>query len=284
MSSSLFPAHKVEFAPHVYNARYACPSESSGQDTFKYISGYEECDGQYRVSHMSYPYLILEMIVKGTGRLVLNKRRTTVQAGYCFCGGPGVDYELTSSKDDPVTKYFLAFGTSPSGNSVPKKYLYPGFTRSGTNPEDLVKWNELILREGSSQLRDSVENTSDLISILVRKIAPEAAGATGLPSTDALVIRALKEIERNFKTLRSLQELADVLAVSSEHLCRVFKANKKASPYRILTRRKMEHAYAQLKMTRAPIQEIAHSLGFTDGFHFSRAFKSRYGMPPSKLR
>lgn len=284
MSSHNFPGGEVELSPHVHNARYSCPADPSQRDEFQYIVGYEECDGRYSVVRNSYPYLILEMVVSGSGHLRINNKEHEVEAGFCFCGGPDIDYEFASSSSEPITKYFLVFGKNQAGNFTPKKYLYPGFTRPFALPEEIIRWCELIITEGAAQSNEVFENISALIGILVRKISPDASGSEPRQSTDALVRRALREIERNFKNHSSLQELAGALSVSSEHLCRVFKSNDKASPYRILIRRKMEHAYAQLKMTQAPIQEIALSLGFTDSFHFSRAFKKRYGLPPSSAR
>lgn len=284
MPAANVPGSRIEVAPHVHNVRYSCSDDQSRRDTFQYIVGYEECDEHYRVARNSYPYLILEMIISGKGRLLINKEKHEVKAGFCFCGGPGVDYEFTSSAESTIKKYFIVFGKTQGGNLAPKKFLYPGFTTPCATPEKIGKWSELIIAEGISQSLDAFETIAALIGILVRKIAPDATGKTKNHTTDALVIRALGEIENNFKAHSSLQELADALSVSCEHLCRVFKSNDKASPYRILIRRKMEHAYAQLKMTQTPIQEIAYSLGFTDSFHFSRAFKKRYGLPPSAAR
>ncbi len=274
----------LEIAPHVHNARYASPSTQSQGTAFQYIAGYEECDGNYSVARSSYPYLMLEIVISGSGRLRINKDEHPVEAGFCFSVGPGVDYEFTSSSTHPITKYFIVFGKIQSGHFASQKYLYPGFHTQSATPEELRKWCELILTEGASQSPDALENISALIGILVRKIAPDAQNNSLKQNVDSLVIKALRLIEKRFKEISTLQELADALSVSSEHLCRIFKSNNKASPYRILMRRKMEHAYAQLKMTHAPIQEIALSLGFNDAFHFSRSFKKRYGMPPSKVR
>ncbi|MBK1879377.1 AraC family transcriptional regulator [Pelagicoccus mobilis] len=284
MPSSKFPVGKVEIAPHVHNARYACPAENFQRDAFQYIAGYEECDGQYEIARKSYPYLILEMIISGKGKLRINDKEYEVSSGFCFCGGPEVEYEFRSSSRQPISKYFVVFGKIQASSFAPQKRLYPGFTTRYALPEEMKRWCELIIAEGSSQEADALENISALIGILVRKIAPDARGKTARQHTDALVIKALGVIERDFKTIGTLQELADSLSVSREHLCRVFKSNDKAPPYRILIRRKMEHAYAQLKMTQTPIQEIAYDLGFTDSFHFSRAFKKRYGIPPSAAR
>jgi AraC-like DNA-binding protein len=33
-----------------------------------------------------------------------------------------------------------------------------------------------------------------------------------------------------------------------------------------------------------PLESVAHELGFTDAFHFSKTFKKLVGVPPSKYR
>ncbi len=284
MSFEQAPTDRIEIASHVRNARYASSSIEENPNEFLYISGYEECGPLYDLRRQTFPYLTLEMIVRGGGKLVLNERKFDIHPGFCFCTGPDISFHLQSSKTRPLTKYFIAFGHEVASSDIRSNRLYPGFVYTDANPAMLEKWNELILEEGISQSAESAKNVMSLVHVLVRKIRPSSSLPSKPQSANALVERVLREIETNFRELGSLQEIADRLGVTSEHLCRIFKTNDKISPYKILSRRKMEHAYAQLKMTGTPIQEIAYSLGFTDAFHFSRAFKKQYGYPPSVAR
>lgn len=284
MSSEKRPIRGVELAQHVHNARYVCPSAKNPLREFSFISGYEECSHRYDLERVNYPFLTLEMIVSGQATLFLNNQKLRVGPGFCFCAGPETTFRLQAHSHKPFTKYFVAFGKSSHSTIPSRDKLYPGFVYEFAAPEELSKWNEMILEEGASQLGNASEISAELISILIKKIVPELNSKSKERTTDALVQRALSVIEKDFQTVSSLQDLAERLKISSEHLCRAFKANDKSSPYQILTRRKMEHAYAQLKMSATPIQEIAHSLGFTDAFHFSRAFKKHYGYAPSKAR
>ncbi len=284
MSFEQAPVDRIEIASHVRNARYASSSIEEDPKKFLYISGYEECSPLYDLRRKTFPYLTLEMIVRGGGKLVLNGRKFDIHPGFCFCTGPRVSVHLQASKTQPLNKYFIAFGHEIASSDIRASRLYPGFVYRDANPAILEKWNELILEEGISQSAESAKNVMSLVHVLVRKITPSIGLRSKPQSPNALVERVLREIETNFRELSALQEIADRFGVTSEHLCRVFKANHKISPYKILSRRKMEHAYAQLKMSETPIQEIAHSLGFTDAFHFSRAFKKQYGYPPSVAR
>ncbi len=274
----------IELAQHVHNARYVCPSGETPRKEFAFICGYEECTPQFDLQRETYPFLTLEMIVKGKGVLTLNGQDSLVEPGFCFCAGPGTKFRLKADSNAPLSKYFVVFGKSNDSSIPSRDKLYPGFIYPFASIDELGKWNEMILEEGASQLENSTEITAELISILIKKIVPETHSKAKERTTDALVQKALGVIEKEFQTLSSLHELAKRNRVSAEHLCRAFRANHKSSPYQILIRRKMEHAYAQLKTSQTPITKIALSLGFSDAFHFSRAFKKRYGYAPSKAR
>jgi len=282
MKSVAEPLSQIELATQVSNARYICSAKRNDLNDFLYISGYETCRRSYHLKRSNFPYLTLEMIIEGKGELILNGEKHSIHSGFCFCFGPDTSYQLISSDTDPLRKYFITFGPNLSSSNVHPNKLYPGFFNDHIDTQEIAKWNELILEEGTSQAKDAPENVMSLVNILVRKIMPPEEPESR--RTDALVLKALKEIDRNFPTLSTIQQIADTLKVSAEHLCRTFKSNHKSSPYKILMRRKMEHAYAQLMLSKTPIQEIAYSLGFTDGFHFSRAFKKHYGLPPSSIR
>ena len=67
------------------------------------------------------------------------------------------------------------------------------------------------------------------------------------------------------------------------YLCRLFRRFDHESPYHRLMRLKMSHAAARMQMPGTLGKQIAAELGFDDPYHFSRAFKSVFGLAPTKL-
>lgn len=274
----------VEIAPHVAESRYFCVLSQKSRDEFVYMGGFERADRDFALFRQSFPYLTLEMITAGRGILELGESKMKAVPGLCYCTGPGVRFKLVTSASEPLQKFFLVFGHDAYPQSNRPVALYPGCLYKGTDPAVLSKWGELILEEGNSQTAASGANVRSLVDILIRKISDVAVEDLPAQGTDALVARALRHIDSDFQSIRSAQELAERLNVSPEHLCRAFRRSEHATPYQVLTRRKMAHAFTLLKLSPFTIQEIADSVGFNDAFHFSRAFKKQYGQPPSHVR
>ena len=68
------------------------------------------------------------------------------------------------------------------------------------------------------------------------------------------------------------------------YLCRLFRRYDHQSPYLFLTRLKMNEAASQLQQPGALVKNVAADLGFSNPFHFSRVFKSIFGVAPGAFR
>lgn len=78
--------------------------------------------------------------------------------------------------------------------------------------------------------------------------------------------------------------LAQTLAVSREHLSRVFHEQTGQTPSAYILRQKMAIACRQLKDSDLSIAEIAAQVGYTDSAHFVRRFKGLLHLPPGRFR
>ncbi len=79
----------------------------------------------------------------------------------------------------------------------------------------------------------------------------------------------------------SVATLAKACAVSTRTLERFFLTAFADTPRRWLKRLRMQHAIELLR-DGSNISETAFRLGYEDPSHFSREFKSHYGLAPSK--
>ena len=81
------------------------------------------------------------------------------------------------------------------------------------------------------------------------------------------------------------EELAEALGVSTRHLRYVFEQEIGAPPHRYHLNMRLDMAMALLRNEPERIfRDVAEEFGFCDEFHFSRAFKRRFGIPPSQVK
>ena len=78
--------------------------------------------------------------------------------------------------------------------------------------------------------------------------------------------------------------MAAALGMSESSLAHKTKAILGVSPAKAFLAFKMKRALHHLQHTSMPVKEIAFRLGFTDPYHFSRAFKRVFDKSPAAFR
>lgn len=96
---------------------------------------------------------------------------------------------------------------------------------------------------------------------------------------------SIREImETNFFTNLSLEEFARLCARSLSSFKQEFKNIYQATPGRWLQEKRLEYARYLLETTNNTIEEICLETGFENRSHFIRVFKSKYGLPPGRMK
>ncbi len=78
-------------------------------------------------------------------------------------------------------------------------------------------------------------------------------------------------------------ELESITGLTRYDLARQFRVMYGTSPYRYLVMRRLDFARGKIHQER-PLVEIAHDAGFADQAHFTRTFKSAFGLTPARYR
>lgn len=121
--------------------------------------------------------------------------------------------------------------------------------------------------------------TSILVSQNNRTLSAYFRSVAG---SDAPAIAAIMEM--NFFHNLSLEAFAQMCHRSLSSFKREFEKHYGTSPGRWLLERRLEHSVALLLNTGMNVTEIMFECGFEDPSHFSRAFKKKFGQPPSAYR
>lgn len=91
-------------------------------------------------------------------------------------------------------------------------------------------------------------------------------------------------VEKNFSSMREVQQYAEQLCITPKHLSEVVKANTGKSPRDIINDMLLLEAKVLLGSTDKTITEIAHLLHFEDQSHFHRFIRQHTGCTPLQLR
>ena len=82
----------------------------------------------------------------------------------------------------------------------------------------------------------------------------------------------------------TVEELAEVAALSPRQFARAFRAETGQTPAKAVERMRLEAARLMIEDTRHPMDQIAREAGFVDIRRMREAFMRQYGQPPQTLR
>ncbi|MDD4516645.1 helix-turn-helix transcriptional regulator [Massilibacteroides sp.] len=88
----------------------------------------------------------------------------------------------------------------------------------------------------------------------------------------------------NYKTSKTVQELADACCLSLTTFNRRFKLFFGDSPYNWMLIQKSKHIQAKLRNPQIPICDIVEEYGFSSSGHFTSYCKTHFNMTPTQLR
>ncbi|WP_261370896.1 GlxA family transcriptional regulator [Sphingobium sp. B2] len=103
------------------------------------------------------------------------------------------------------------------------------------------------------------------------------------PSSDRIQ-KALIFAKANLANALTVDELAEVAALSPRQFARAFRAETGQTPAKAVEQMRLEAARLMLEETRHPLDQIARESGFVDMRRMREAFMRQYGQPPQALR
>lgn len=243
--------------------------------------GCEHCQPDYCVRREGFPFLGVEFVARGEGLLVLNGRDYAIKPGMAFAYGPGVPHEIHNEFKTPMVKYFVDFVGARASRLLEKGPLAGFSAATVSDPRQVMELFELLHRNGSGSGPNRHDICALLAELLLLKIN-ELPLAGAKQDTQAFLTyeRARQHIEQHYLRIECLDDLARAVHVDPAYLCRLFKRYNSLSPLRYCMQIKMNHAAELLLASGALVKNVSSQLNFSDPYHFSRAFKSIYGIPP----
>jgi AraC-like DNA-binding protein len=125
--------------------------------------------------------------------------------------------------------------------------------------------------------------TDEILYRLLRTDAAAAVRAGVGPAADAhRILDAMQFMRQNHAAKLSVEQIARRTAMSPSHFAHRFRAIARVSPMRYLRDVRLDAARARLLGNGVRVSEVAVEVGFESPAHFTREFKRRFGVSPSR--
>lgn len=224
----------------------------------------------------------IHLVTAGDGLVTVAGRTERVAAGDAFCLLPGERTWYRDRRGSPWRYTWLML----CGRRAREIVGQVGFT-----PERWVRRD--LDPDGLASLLDEIE--AAFRADAHGPLFPQAAAwrlldrlAGDRPGDDprghGVAIAVHRILEREFHTGLGIGDLARRLRIDRSTLFRRFHELYGTSPKRFLDDLRLEHARALLRDPALGVAEVARRSGFASARYFSRAFRGRYGVPPSRMR
>jgi AraC-like DNA-binding protein len=275
------------FSRHVSEARRFYLDLNPPKDRALVVvsGGCEHCTPDYAIHRGTFPFYSIEFVARGRGWVKLQQRKCTLQPGRLFSYGPGVRQDITSDPTDPLVKYFVDFSGTQAVRLLRACQLPSGNVAQVFPPNEVQGIFDELINSGVRGTRHSEELCMKLLECLALKIEGSRGPLEGIETFSFTTYQQSRQhIQQHFQRLKTLQQIAQECHIDGAYLCRLFRRYDHQSPYQFLLRLKMNLAAEWLRQPGALVKQISERIGFSDPFHFSRAFKSAFGLSPDAFR
>ena len=96
--------------------------------------------------------------------------------------------------------------------------------------------------------------------------------------------QAIEYIETNYSRQITVEEISNHVGINRKYLTKLFNEKMDNSPKNYLIQYRINKACRLLKQSTLSIQEVSHSVGYTDALVFSKIFKKVVGTCPREYR
>ena len=263
--------------------------------TFLYFfKGMKTAEGPLYDNH---DYAKIVFVLAGQGKYRIEDTVYSVAEGDILLINPYVKHQLIiQSPDVAITEAVIGFTDVQfehfGPNEIPLPQEGPVIHTKGDLRQKLFKIyasmdaENAVHRAGKYFMLKSY--LMQVLLLLVREQTETVEISTGYSFKSAnkkyVVEQILGYFEDHYAEKISLDQIADNTYLSTVYISKIFKSETGNTPIRHLINIRLEKAKELLESGwEGSIQEVAMQVGYEDAYHFSKLFKKKYGVSPSKV-
>lgn len=257
-----------------------------------YQYGWEHCAPAHSFGPSSRNHYLFHYIISGSGTLMANDCKGITQiyqvkSGQGFLIFPKQITTYIADTDDPWEYTWLEFDglrVKEALNLTDMSLDTPIYNAQSEH------FRELMLNEMLHIVQHPHETPFNLIGhlFLFLDYLTRSSKSTHLIQTskmsDYYIKEAINFIEQNFQNDISIEEIAEICGINRSYLAKIFKKSVGKTPQEFLMNYRMIKATQLLQLTDLSIAEVGRAVSYENQLHFSRAFKTTFGISPRNWR
>lgn len=250
-----------------------------------YQFGWERCAPLHHYGPAIRNHFLFHYIISGKGQLDTNEQIYELKAGQGFLLCPGQISSYYADKDDPWVYTWVEFDGLRARECMTLAGLseqQPVYSPIGSDNQIEKCMIGLLDNADRAPIRLIGQGLILLDEIVQTSKTKITAGNKRL--RDFYMKEATNYIDANFQRDVSIEEIAQACGLNRSYFGRLFKDTMGESPQQFLLHYRMSKAAELLKSSKISIAEVGRSVGYENQLHFSRAFKSVFGIPPMEYR
>lgn len=229
--------------------------------------------------------------LRGSGTLILNGNRYDLPAQSGFFIPAHVPHEYYPTGDVWDIRWM-----APGGSGLGVLYSFLGMEKGGMYPLADIAPLDIIMNRMHSELIKDKENGNVYASACIMEFIMEFARQAGNIKLKTVLsenendiyaghMKILKDyIEYHYMHHIALSELCELIDVSPQHLCRIFKYCVGMRPMEYIVHKRIDAAKELLINSSHSISDIAYWCGFENNNYFWKVFKKTEKMTPNEYR
>lgn len=240
--------------------------------------------------HIHRNWFELTHIIEGKGEIITNGTSSRIKAGDIYLSFPGDIHAISTDRNSPIKFEFLSFW--PDDEKIREQFekimLYFSDPRKrifSDNDVEYLMGN--VLSEAVSPDEQSpkiLEHAlNQTVLYIIRSFSGDKKSARlAVDSSRELCYQMMNYISTHIYTIDGLTDLSEHLGYSYSYLSDLFHKTTGDTLINYYTQRRLDAAAMLIREGHLSMGEIAELLKYSSIYSFSRAFKNRFGVSPTK--
>lgn len=251
-----------------------------------YVTGVGGHANQHHIIRSNgYHHFQVLYCVKGSGILNIEGKEISFGVNTGFILYPNIIHEYYAVKE-PWETHWISF----EGSGVPGLLNTLDFNKSKFFyiPNVILLdnlLNEIYINMQSKNISKGFICSGLLYNVLINlrnSLIKQDSHTTSMSLEQLKPV--LSYIDNNFSKFPNLNEMAEIIEVSPQYLCRLFKNFLYMRPFVYITKRRIEEAKHLLLNNSISIKDLSKEIGYNDASYFCSIFKRYEGISPNEFR